>query len=53
MDIETIMLLLDDAERELAWYLQHETFNAEREKKIRAECCQLRNDLAALVPLAQ
>jgi len=28
----------DNAMAELAWYLQHEPFNAERERELRKEC---------------
>ena len=44
--MEKLLLQLDDAERELVWYLQHETFNAERERKLRADCCRLRTRVA-------
>jgi hypothetical protein len=36
---------LDDAERELVWYLQHEKFDEKRERKLRAICCKLREQI--------
>jgi hypothetical protein len=46
--MEKLLQQLADAESDLCWYLQHETFDGEKESKLRRECCQLRK-LVALV----
>ena len=38
---------LDNAERELGWYLQHEKFDAVKERKLRAICEKLRAKIKA------